>query len=121
MDGTLTACLFDRARLERAADLLAVAVVASMPWSTTVTGILIVLWLAALLPTLDLPATRVEATATSAAFRFLRQPSTPITPSPPAKSGRAAGIRVGATSEFPCIDTKPRVNVSPGLVPENMT
>ena len=35
MQGSLTATLFDRARLERAADLLAVAVVVSMPWSTT--------------------------------------------------------------------------------------
>jgi O-antigen ligase len=60
MDGTLTATLFDRARLERAADLLAVAVVASMPWSTTATGILIVLWLLALVPTLDWPAVRRE-------------------------------------------------------------
>jgi O-antigen ligase len=60
MDGTLTATLFDRARLERAADLLAVGVVVSMPWSTTATGILIVLWLLALLPTLDWPAVRRE-------------------------------------------------------------
>jgi O-antigen ligase len=60
MDGTLTATLFDRTRLERAADALAVAVVASMPWSTTATGILIVAWLLALLPTLDWPAVRRE-------------------------------------------------------------
>ena len=60
MHGTLTATLFDRARLERAADLLAVAVVVSMPWSTTATSILIVLWLIALVPTLDWPAVRRE-------------------------------------------------------------
>src|ERR1051326_927092 len=60
MHGTLTATLFDPARLERAADLLAVAVVVSMPWSTTATAILLVLWLLALLPTLDWPAVRRE-------------------------------------------------------------
>jgi O-antigen ligase len=60
MDGTLTATLFDRARIERAADALAVAVVVSMPWSTTATGILIVVWLLTLLPTLDWPAVRRE-------------------------------------------------------------
>src|ERR1043166_4797292 len=58
MHGSLTATLFDRARLERAADALAVAAVVSMPWSTTATGILIALWLAALLPTLDWPMVR---------------------------------------------------------------
>jgi len=60
MDGTLTATLFDRARLERAADMLAVAAVVSMPWSTTATSILIALWLVALVPTLDWPAVRRE-------------------------------------------------------------
>jgi O-antigen ligase len=60
MDGTLTAALFDRARLERAADALAVAVVVSMPWSTTATSILIVLWLVAAVPTLDWAAVRGE-------------------------------------------------------------
>jgi len=60
MTGTLAATLFDRARLERAADALAVAVVASMPWSTTATSILIALWLLALVPTLDWLAVRQE-------------------------------------------------------------
>jgi O-antigen ligase len=60
MDGTLPATLFDRARLERAADALAVAVVVSMPWSTTATSILIVLWLVAAVPTLDWTAVRRE-------------------------------------------------------------
>ena len=60
MQGSLTATLFDRARLERAADLLAVAVVVSMPWSTTATSVLLVLWLVAVVPTLDWPAVRRE-------------------------------------------------------------
>jgi O-antigen ligase len=52
--------LFDRARFASAADWLAVAVVASLPWSTSATGILLVLWLLAVLPTLDLAAVRRE-------------------------------------------------------------
>ncbi len=43
----------DRARLERLADGLLVAVVVSLPWSTSATGILLVLWLLALIPTLE--------------------------------------------------------------------
>ncbi|MEA2930914.1 MAG: O-antigen ligase [Hyphomicrobiales bacterium] len=51
---------FDRARLERLADWLAVAVVVSLPWSTSATGILIVVWLVALIPTLDVATLRAE-------------------------------------------------------------
>ena len=43
----------DRDRLVRLADWLVVAVAVSLPWSTSATSILIVLWLAALVPTLD--------------------------------------------------------------------
>jgi hypothetical protein len=46
----------DRQNLQRAADWLAVAVAASLPWSTSATAMFIVLWLAALLPTLEVPA-----------------------------------------------------------------
>src|SRR5215470_3370011 len=42
-----------RAQLARIADALAAAVAVSLPWSTSATGILIVLWLIAVLPTLD--------------------------------------------------------------------
>jgi O-antigen ligase len=42
----------DRARLGRIADGLAVAVAVSIPWSTSATSILLVLWLIALIPTL---------------------------------------------------------------------
>jgi O-antigen ligase len=45
--------VFDRAALARIADWLAVAVVVSLPWSTSATGILVVVWLIALIPTLD--------------------------------------------------------------------
>jgi len=43
----------DRAQLARIADGLLIAVAASLPWSTSATGILLVLWLLALIPTLD--------------------------------------------------------------------
>jgi O-antigen ligase len=52
--------MFDRTRLARLADALAVAVVVSLPWSTTATSILVPLWLLALSPTLDTAAVRRE-------------------------------------------------------------
>jgi O-antigen ligase len=60
MNATLTATLLDRVRLARAADGLAIAVIVSLPWSTTATSILIVLWVVALVPTLDAAALRRE-------------------------------------------------------------
>jgi O-antigen ligase len=52
--------LLDRAPLVRAADALAVAVAVSLPWSTSATGILVVIWFIVLLPTLDGAALRRE-------------------------------------------------------------
>jgi O-antigen ligase len=49
---------FRRDALPRIADGLAMAVAASLPWSTSATGILTVLWLVATLPTLDIEALR---------------------------------------------------------------
>jgi O-antigen ligase len=51
---------FDRAGLARIADALVVAIAASLPWSTSATAILLVLWLITLVPTLDLPDVRRE-------------------------------------------------------------
>ena len=51
---------FDRVRLERLADWLAVGVAVSLPWSTSATGILIALWLVTTLPTLDVASVRRE-------------------------------------------------------------
>jgi O-antigen ligase len=48
------------ARLPPLADGLAAAVAVSLPWSTSASGILIFLWLVALLPTLDVAAVRRE-------------------------------------------------------------
>ncbi len=50
----------DRERLRSLADGLAAAVVISLPWSTTATGVLVVLWLLALLPTVDAATLRRE-------------------------------------------------------------
>src|SRR5664279_4125398 len=44
--------LLDRDRLTSVAGCLAIAVAVSLPWSTSATSILIVLWLLALVPTL---------------------------------------------------------------------
>jgi O-antigen ligase len=51
---------FRRDALPRIADGLAVAVAASLPWSTSATGILAAVWLLALLPTLSVEALRRE-------------------------------------------------------------
>src|SRR6058998_925676 len=58
MQTALIASLFARERLRHAADLIAVAVAVSLPWSTSATTILIALWFLALLPTLDGTALR---------------------------------------------------------------
>src|SRR5262245_1267225 len=46
----------NRVRFERMADGLAAALAGPLPWSTSATSILAVLWLLALLPTLEFPA-----------------------------------------------------------------
>src|SRR5258708_28233235 len=54
------ATAFDRNRLARVADGAAAAVAASLPWSTSATGILVAVWFVALLSTLDLALLRRE-------------------------------------------------------------
>ena len=60
MIANLRARALDRRALAPLADWLAVAVAVSLPWSTTATGILVVLWLFAVLPTLDVAGVRRE-------------------------------------------------------------
>jgi hypothetical protein len=48
----------DRGRWSAVIDWLAVGVAVSLPWSTSATSILVVLWILAALPTLDLSARR---------------------------------------------------------------
>ncbi len=56
----LLANVFDRKRTAEIADWAAVGVAASLPWSTSATSILLVLWLLTLLPTLDVAMIRRE-------------------------------------------------------------
>ncbi len=59
-----TAIVFDRAalrtRVARVADWLAVGVAVAMPWSISISQILTVAWLVALIPTLDVVSVRRE-------------------------------------------------------------
>lgn len=71
MAGAVLARVFDRQRMEARADWLAVAVAVSLPWSTSATGILVVLWLLALLPTLSWPELRRELTTAAGGLPVL--------------------------------------------------
>jgi hypothetical protein len=55
------ATVFARGRAAVFADGLAAAVAVSLPWSTSLTGILVPIWLIALLPTIDLASLRRDA------------------------------------------------------------
>lgn len=57
---TATTFAFDRARLARVADWLAVGVAVAMPWSISASQILTAAWLLALIPTLDAAEIRRE-------------------------------------------------------------
>ena len=59
------------AKLFRAADALAIATAASLPWSTSAAGILMTLWLLAVLPTLDVVGLRRELSHPAAALALL--------------------------------------------------
>jgi O-antigen ligase len=58
----------DRTRVQQAADWLAVAVAVSLPWSTSITGILVAFWCLAVVPTLDLRSLRWGVTIPAAAI-----------------------------------------------------
>jgi O-antigen ligase len=60
MNRALSAIPANRVRLASIADGLVTAIAVSLPWSTSATGILVVLWLIALLPVLDPAAVRRE-------------------------------------------------------------
>jgi O-antigen ligase len=60
MPGLAIAATIDRARLAAVADGLLIALAVSLPWSTSATSILAVLWLLALIPTLDWSDVRRE-------------------------------------------------------------
>src|SRR5579863_4491345 len=56
----LVANAIDRKRLAQIADWAAIGVAVSLPWSTSATSILLVLWLLTLLPTLNVAMVRRE-------------------------------------------------------------
>ena len=56
----LIANVLDRKRIAQIADWAAVGVAVSLPWSTSATSILLVLWLVTLLPTFDVAMVRRE-------------------------------------------------------------
>jgi O-antigen ligase len=60
--------ILDRARFAQAADWMAVAVAASLPWSTSASGILIGIWAACVIPTLDLRSLRWAIAVPAAAI-----------------------------------------------------
>jgi O-antigen ligase len=60
--------ILDRARFAQAADWLAVATAASLPWSTSVSGVLIGAWLFCIIPTLDLRSLRWAVALPAAAI-----------------------------------------------------
>ena len=60
MTTALRARIFDPQTLARLADWLAVGVAVSLPWSTSASGILIALWLAAVLPSMNVDMVRRE-------------------------------------------------------------
>src|ERR1700730_708771 len=60
MDSAIVGARFDSEALRRLADALAAAVLVSLPWSTSATGILVVCWLVILLPTLNVAMVRRE-------------------------------------------------------------
>src|SRR5688572_7662725 len=59
------------AKLFRAADAIAIATAASLPWSTSATGILVGLWLLFVLPPLDLVGVRRALSQPAVAFALL--------------------------------------------------
>jgi O-antigen ligase len=66
--GALWDRLLDRARFLQAADWLAVAVAVSLPLSTSLSGILIGIWLFCIIPTLDLRSLRWAVAVPAAAI-----------------------------------------------------
>ncbi len=71
MAGPVTANSAIQARLEPLADVLVVAAAVSLPWSTSATAIFVVLWLFALIPTLQWADIRQELATASGGLPVL--------------------------------------------------
>ena len=63
--------VLDRKRVAQVADWAAVGVAVSLPWSTSATSILLVVWLITLLPTLDITTVRREVETAAGGFPVL--------------------------------------------------
>jgi O-antigen ligase len=61
----------ERRNLEQLAGWLAVGIAVSLPWSTSATAVLIVLWLMSVVPTLDIAAMRRELTSAAGGLPVL--------------------------------------------------
>src|SRR3954470_15138588 len=70
-DTTATSFTFNRARVARIADWLAVGVAVAMPWSISASQILTALWLLALMPTLEIAEVRRELRTAAAGLPVL--------------------------------------------------
>jgi O-antigen ligase len=66
--GSLRDRILDRARFAEAADWLAVATAVSLPWSTSITGVLVGIWFLCVIPTLDLRSLRWAVAVPAAAI-----------------------------------------------------
>ena len=73
MAGLSIVAPFDRGKLANIADGLMVAVAVALPWSTSAVGILLVLWLLALIPTLNWQDLRRELLAPAGGLEFARR------------------------------------------------
>jgi O-antigen ligase len=71
MAAALRAKALDRGALHRFADWAAVAVAVSLPWSTSATVILVVVWFLAVLPTFDAAAVKRELATTAGGLPVL--------------------------------------------------
>src|SRR5262245_9903827 len=72
LDSPLMGSSLRALRLGQVADGLVVAVAVSLPWSTSATAILIVLWLLAFVPTIDAAALRRELLSPAVRLPVLR-------------------------------------------------
>jgi O-antigen ligase len=71
LESSLMKAGVDVPRLGQVADGLAAAVAIALPWSTSATSVLIVLWLIALVPTLDVASVRREVTSAAGGLPVL--------------------------------------------------
>src|SRR5579864_3937108 len=119
----------DQQTFGQLADLFAVGVAVSLPWSSTATGVLIVLWLLTVLPALDTAAIRPQLTSAAGGGRhalgrrFLDRPhrrtwriSSPARYTPAADAVPALAAWVRGLARVLCFrDRRARLVVGAGI------